>query len=529
MSTDDLTRFAVTGSAVRAAEEPLLAAGRGPALMRAAAWALAEHAAALLRRRGPVAGATVAALVGPGNNGGDALFALAFLRRRGVAAVAVPVRVDDAGAPRWHAEGWAALRAAGGRRADAVPARAALVVDGVLGTGFSGEFALPEAARTLPPDAVVLACDVPSGLDADTGKVRGEALRADVTVTFGALKTGLLMGDGAALAGRVHPVDIGLGPHLPTSPAARLRVADEAAVRAAHPAPAPDAHKYTRGLVAVAAGSARYPGAAVLSSSGALAAGAGMVHHAGPAATRDPVLAAHPEALVSSDGPAPDRADAWVAGPGLDTQDDARRRWAGVIEALAARPEAALVADASALELVTAAQLRVLREAGTPVVLTPHAGEWARLRERLPAPGVDAADPLAALRAFTAAHGATVLLKGPRTLVVAPDGEAWVVAAGGPELAMGGTGDVLAGALGAVLAADVARRARARRDGREPGDTPTAALAAAAAWLHARAGAAQARAGRPTTSTLPAALGALTARLWWGTDEAAQTDGRTRR
>ena len=116
MTADDLTRIAVTGSAVRTAEEPLLAAGRGPELMRAAAWALAGHAAALLRERGPVAGTTVAALVGPGNNGGDALFALAFLRRRGVAAVAVPVRRDDDGAPRWHAEGWAALQAAGGRR-----------------------------------------------------------------------------------------------------------------------------------------------------------------------------------------------------------------------------------------------------------------------------------------------------------------------------------------------------------------------------------------------------------------------------
>ena len=517
MSTDDLTRFAVAGSAVRAAEEPLLAAGRGPALMRDAAWALAEHAASLLRERGPVAGATVAALVGPGNNGGDALHALAVLRRRGVAATAVPVRVDDDGAPRWHAGGWAALRAAGGRRADAVPAHAALVIDGMLGTGFAGELTLPPPARTLPADAVVLACDVPSGVDADTGEVRGQALRADTTVTFGALKTGLLVGQGAALAGRVHPVDIGLGAHLPVSLAARLRLTDEAAVRAVHPAPAPDAHKYTRGLVAVVAGSPRYPGAAVLSCAGALHAGAGLVHHAGPATTRDRVLAAHPEALVSAEGPEPARADAWVAGPGLDTQDDARRRWANVLAALAERPAAALVADASALELVTADELRTLREAGTPVVLTPHAGEWARLRERLPADGADAADPLAGLRAWTTEHGATVLLKGPRTLVVQPDGEAWLVAVGGPELAMGGTGDVLAGAIGAVLAADVARRSRSARDGGAPGPVPTAALAAAAAWLHAGAGAAQARAGRITTGTLPEALGAQVARLWRGT------------
>ncbi|MFL0420111.1 NAD(P)H-hydrate dehydratase [Micrococcus luteus] len=521
MTPDDLTRIAVTGSAVRTAEEPLLAAGRGPELMRAAAWALAEHAAVLLRERGPVAGTTVAALVGPGNNGGDALFALAFLRRRGVAAVAVPVRRDDDGAPRWHAEGWAALRAAGGRRADAVPPEAALVVDGVLGTGFTGEHELPAAARALPADALVLACDVPSGVDADTGEVRGEALRADATVTFGALKSGLVLGEGAARAGTVHVVDIGLGPHLPTSPAARLGVMDEAAARAAHPAPAAEAHKYTRGVVAVVAGSERYPGAAVLASAGALHTGAGMVHHAGPQTTRDLVLAAHPEALVSAEGPEPSRADAWVAGPGLDTEHDARRRWAGVLAALEERPEAALVADASALGLVTAAELRTLRAAGTPVVLTPHAGEWSRLRERVPADGADgadAADPLAALRAWTAAHGATVLLKGPRTLVVAPDGEAWAVTGGGPELAMGGTGDVLSGAIGAVLAADVARRSRARRAGEDPGPAPTARLAAAAAWLHARAGADQARAGRITTATLPAALGARVARLWWPDD-----------
>lgn len=527
MSGAESAGVAVPGSAVRAAEEPLLAAGRGPELMRTAAWALAERAAALLRARGPVAGATVAALVGSGNNGGDALFALAFLRRRGVAAVAVPVRRDDTGVPRWHTEGWAALEAAGGRRAAAVPAHAALVVDGMLGTGFTGTFALPAPARSLPAGALVLACDVPSGLDADTGQVRGEALRADATVTFGALKTGLLLGEGPALAGEVHALDLGLGTHLPASPGERLLVTDEAAARAAHPAPAPDAHKYTRGLVAVAAGSARYPGAAVLSCAGALHAGAGLVHHAGPQATRDRVLDAHPEALVSAEGPEPARADAWVAGPGLDTGEDARHRWVRVLAALAERPDAALVADASALDLVTAAELRVLREAGTPVVLTPHAGEWARLRQRLPAAGADAVDPVAGLRAWSAAHGSTVLLKGPRTLVVQPDGEAHLVSGGGPELAMGGTGDVLCGAVGAVLAADVARRARARRSGQEPGPSPTAALAAAAAWLHACAGAAQAREGRLTTATLPAALGAATARLWWAADE--DEDGGTRR
>lgn len=521
------TPFAVTGSAVRAAEEPLLAAGQGAALMRCAAWGLAQHVLRVLRGRGPVAGATVAALVGTGNNGGDALWALALLRRRGVAAVAVPIARDEHGAPRWHAEGWAALRAAGGTAADVVPARADVVVDGMLGTGFRGEFAVPDAARGLPAGAAVVACDVPSGVDADTGEVRGGGVRAEVTVTFGALKTGLLLGDGADLAGDVRLVDIGLGPHLPSTPPERLRVMDGPTAARLHPAPAADGHKYTRGVVGVVAGSARYPGAAVLSTSGALEAGAGMAHHAGPATTRAAVIAAHPEALVSAEGPAPERTDAWVVGPGLDTEDDARERFIRVRDAVLANPRAALVVDASALTLVTAEDLAALRDAGARVVLTPHAGEWARLTERIPVPGADgaghASDELARLRAWSAAHGAAVLLKGPRTLVVAPDGEAWLMGEGGPELGVGGTGDVLSGVLGAVLAADAARRARAAEEegascgAGEVGHVPTlASLAAAAAWLHARAGADQAREGRMTAGTLPAAVGATVARMWWG-------------
>lgn len=523
----DRTPTAVPGSAVRAAEVPLLEQGRGPALMRRAAWGLAEHVAAELRARGPVAGATVAALVGSGNNGGDALWALALLRRRGVAAVAVPTSRDERGEPRWHAEGWAALRAAGGRRAAAVPADAAVVVDGILGTGFAGELRLPQEARDLPPQAVVVACDVPSGVDADTGAVPGECLRADRTVTFGALKTGLLLGEGAEAAGAVHLVDIGLGPHLPTAPDEVLQVMGAAAAARLHPAPEAGSHKYTRGVVAVVAGSERYPGAAVLSASGALQSGAGMVHHAGPAATRAAVLAAHPEALVSAEGPDPERTDAWVVGPGLDADEDSGRRWARTRDAVLARPSSPLVVDASALQMITAQELADLRAAGASVVLTPHAGEWSRLTERIPAPDAAAggtaddaeAGPgrdggtLGELRRWTATHGATVLLKGPRTLVVQPDGEAWVMDAGGPELGMGGTGDVLSGAIGAVLAADSARRSHATD---EPGPVPTAALAATAAWLHARAGAEQARAGRITTQTLPAALGAVLAQQWWG-------------
>lgn len=513
---------ALTGTQVRAAERTLLEEAPGDGLMRRAAWGLAEHVAAVLREWGrSVSGATVAALVGPGDNGGDALHALAFLRTRGVEAVAVPVAVDDAGAPRWHAGGAAALRAAGGRTAVAVPARADVVVDGILGTGASRAFTRPPAARDLPAGAVVVACDVPSGVLADTGAVPGEAIPADVTVTFGAVKTGLLLGAGAAAAGRVELVDIGLTPHLPADPSTGLHVVAGDDVDRLHPRPADDAHKYSRGLVGVVAGSGQYPGAAVLATGGALAAGAGMVHHAGPVRAQDLVLAAHPAALVSDDGPAPDRADAWVLGPGLGSDDAARTRVRDVVAAVAGHPAASLVLDASALELVSGDDLAALADADARVVLTPHAGEWARLRSRLPVPAADAVDvdddgtgELDRLRAWTAARGVTVLLKGPRTLVVAPDGEAWLARAGGPELGTAGTGDVLAGVLGAVLAAE---SARAARQDVPAADRPSpAALGAAAAWLHGRAGRTQARRSTALTDTLPAAVARLLARRWWG-------------
>ena len=178
-----------TGTAVRAAEQPLLEAGQGDALMRRAAWGLAQHVLAELRRRGPVAGSTVAALVGSGNNGGDALWALSFLRRRGVHTVAVPASRSRA----LHDDGHAALLAAGGQVGEQIPSGATVVIDGILGTGARGAFELPDGL-VLPEGVTVVACDVPSGVDADTGRVLGEAIPAEVTVTFGAVKTGLLLG-----------------------------------------------------------------------------------------------------------------------------------------------------------------------------------------------------------------------------------------------------------------------------------------------------------------------------------------------
>ncbi|MDY6055833.1 bifunctional ADP-dependent NAD(P)H-hydrate dehydratase/NAD(P)H-hydrate epimerase, partial [Micrococcus sp.] len=493
------------------------------------------------------------ARVGRGNTGGEALFALAFRRARGVEAGAVPGRTGSDGTPVWHAEGWAALTAAGGRRAETLPGRADVVVDAMLGTGARGPFTLPDAARHLPEHAAVVACDVPSGVDADTGAVPGKTLPSERTVTFGALKTGLLLGEGARAAGRVHLVDIGLGPHLPTAPHTGLHRMDAATAETLHPRPDAGTHKYTRGLVGVAAGSARYPGAAVLTVGGALAGGAGMAHHAGHPAARALVLAAHPEALASEQGPAPERTAAWVLGPGLDADADARAALDRVRDAVVAHPGTPLVVDASALTLLTAEDLTAFRRAGARVLLTPHTGEWAGLRERLPVPAADAvtvtadgAGEIERLRAWTAAHGVSVLLKGPRTLVVAPDGEAWLMDDGGPELAVAGSGDVLAGVLGAVFAAEAARiqapgtplrnapPGDIRSGDVQPGAVQTggasgaapgsgasrpslAALAAAGAWWHARAGAWQARHGRARAGTLPEAVSRVLADAWWGT------------
>ena len=179
---------AYTGTAVRSAERPFLDVGQGDSLMRRAAWGLASVVLRELHALGPVAGTTVAALVGTGNNGGDALWTLSFLRRRGVKAVAVPT------GKTMHEAGLAALRRAGGRVAERVPEDATLLIDGVLGTGARGGWEPPRVPEGV---AVVVACDLPSGVDADTGHVAGGVIPADVTVTFGALKTGLMVGAGA--------------------------------------------------------------------------------------------------------------------------------------------------------------------------------------------------------------------------------------------------------------------------------------------------------------------------------------------
>ncbi|MFI1811934.1 NAD(P)H-hydrate dehydratase [Streptomyces sp. NPDC020422] len=427
-------RTAYRVETVRAAEAALMARLPEGTLMQRAAAGLAAVCASLLPR---VYGARVVLLVGSGDNGGDALYAGARLARRGAGVTAVLLGA------RAHEGGLAALRAAGGRVADdpyEVLAVADLVLDGITGIGGRGGLrpdAVPVARAARGSDAVVVAVDLPSGVDADTGEVTGQALAADATVAFGAYKPGLLVDPAREYAGVVRLVDIGLGATLPSVPDLEALQHEDVARRL--PTPSAESDKYRRGVVGLVAGSARYPGAAVLAVEGALRGGAGAVRYVGPAG--DAVIAAHPETLVHAGPPAKaGRVQAWVVGPGLGDEP-------GVAEVLAT--DVPVLVDADGLRDLTPEAVKS-RTAAT--LLTPHAGEAAALlgasREEVEAGRLDA------VRELAARFGATVLLKGSTTLVcgaggagpvrVNPTGTSW--------LATAGSGDVLSGLAGSLLA-----------------------------------------------------------------------------
>jgi hydroxyethylthiazole kinase-like uncharacterized protein yjeF len=442
-------RYAHTVEVVRAAEGAVMARVAEGALMQRAAAGLAAVCVEVVGR---VYGARVVVLAGSGSNGGDALFAGARLARRGAAVTAVLVAPERA-----HAEGLAALRAAGGRAvgaADGVGAvgRADLVLDGITGIGGKGGLrpeAVPLAEAAHASRAAVVAVDLPSGVDADTGEVPGAAVHADVTVTFGTYKPGLLVDPAAGLAGALRLIDIGLDEELAAHGGPALEALQHADVAALLPRPSGESDKYRRGVVGIAAGSQRYPGAAVLAVSGALRAGAGAVRYAGPGG--DAVLARHPEVLVSAGSPHDaGRVQAWVVGPGLGDTADART---AVREAL--ESDVAVLVDADGLRLLEA---EVVRGRSAPTVLTPHAGEAAALLgwER----GEVEARRLDAVRALAERFGATTLLKGSTTLVADPDGAVPVRVnpTGTAWLATAGSGDVLSGLTGSLLAAGLAPR-----------------------------------------------------------------------
>lgn len=442
-----------TTGQVRAAEDRLLARTPDGALMRRAAFGLATVAAGMLRDlTGGTAGRTVTLLVGAGDNGGDALWAGVFLRRRSVAVTAVLLAPDRA-----HPEGLAALREAGGRVSEDL-GDPDLVIDGIVGLSARGPLRPAAAALVARVRAPILAVDLPSGADPDTGAVDGPAVRAAVTVTFGAHKPVHVLN--AEHCGEVRLVDIGLDQELPDPDLIALDADD---VACAWRVPGPSDDKYTQGVTGVAAGSATYPGAAVLASGAAVLATSGMVRYAGWAA--DEVRTRWPEVIATGTVEDAGRVQAWVVGPGLGTGQTARDTLTAVF---ADAVPTCVDADGITL-LATTPALWDARDPDAAVVLTPHDREFARIAEPL---GIELGrDRVAAARALAKRLDSVVLLKGNATVVAAPDGRALVNAATSSWLATPGSGDVLTGLVGALLAS---------------GLDPWLA-AGCAAWLHVRA------------------------------------------
>jgi NAD(P)H-hydrate epimerase len=421
----------------------------------------------------------VAIVCGGGNNGGDGLVVGRLLHAAGR-----DVRVLLAGdAGRLQGDAAANLDRLpvpaepfdGGRLAGA-----AVTVDAVLGTGTSGPPRDPVAGILAAMDAAgapIVAADVPSGVDASTGAVPGAAVRAVATATFAAAKPGLWISPGKEHAGHVHVVDIGIPEGAPVEPETGLIGHDVLAL-----IPRRDAAgtKFTSGHVLVAGGSRGLTGAPALAALGAMRAGAGYVTLLVPA-SEQPVLAiklteAMTRALPDRDGhhvsrgadaviEMTARGGALVLGPGLGRTDETR----AFAREVARRAEVALVLDADGLN-AHAGDLGALAARTAPTVLTPHAGELARL---LGTEGeAIGARRLESARDAARRSGAIVVLKGDDTIVAAPDGLAAVNPLGAPMLATAGTGDVLSGVLGALLA---------------KGIDPFAA-AAAGVRLHAAAG-----------------------------------------
>ena len=432
--------------AVYAAEAALMETLGDGELMARAVEGLAGVAAARLEE---LDGDAVAALVGPGNNGADALHAVARLAEAGWNAVALHHGTVHEGAR-------AAAEAAGVVLTTDPTAlgEADVVLDGILGIGARP--GLPPWARewvaALPETAHVIAVDLPSGQDPMGGALDPDGVLADETVTFSVAKPVHLLPPTEQACGILTVVDIGLD--VTAEPVVRRLDHDD--VAALWPVPSSTDDKYSRGVVGVVAGGESYTGAALLSVTAAVSAGAGMVRYVGTPTPTGLVRAEVPEAVHGAG-----RVQAWVVGPGLN----AASRAAGAAAQLEVAREALVgiepvVVDAGGLDLLDDTVLRARADAVT--LLTPHAGECARLLTRLGDTEVTAeqvrAQPLAQARALAALTGATVLLKGATTLVV-PPGEgatAWSQADAPPWVATAGAGDVLAGLLGTLLAAGLA-------------------------------------------------------------------------
>lgn len=442
-------------SDVRAAEAQLMATLHESELMLRAARGLAD----VVRARAEQFKATsIVVLAGAGNNGGDGLFAAADVV--GNYRVTV-VHVGE----ELHADGRKAVEAAhipllGIERSNpeiptdvaAVMAGAHIVVDALVGiggrAGLSGGMAA--VVELIADESYVIAVDVPSGVDPHGHRIGAHAVFADETVTFGAPKPVHVLPNTEPAIGVLTIIDIGLS--LDMDPAVELMEHDD--VAGLWPVPTGRDNKYSRGVVGVVAGSGAFPGAAILAVTAAAESGAGMVRYVGPGAAASRVIEAVPEAV-----PTAGRVQAWVLGPGVDpeaTDTDGRAQIEHVMAAI--ESDDPCVIDAGAL-----AQFDYPRAA--PTLLTPHAGELARLLTAWPGhqevtrEQVEA-DPVAWAQAAAHETSATVLLKGATTVIAAPgpDVPVRVSSSAPPWLATAGAGDVLAGLCGTLLAAGLSPR-----------------------------------------------------------------------
>jgi hydroxyethylthiazole kinase-like uncharacterized protein yjeF len=457
-------------------------------LMQIAARGLASHCLRLVREvRGSISGTQVVVLVGAGNNGGDALFAGAYLQSRGMAVTALPT------SDFWHVEGMQALLQTGGQRVSLADLerslhQADLIIDGIVGIGARGDLREPAASLVLAAnaaDALRVAVDLPSGVAADTGHAGAVAFDADLTVTFGCYKPGLFVHPGCAHAGAVHLVDIGLEPQLPKATVGVVELADVANFVTS---PSLTDHKYRRGVVGIAAGSAAYPGAAVLAVSAARYAGVGMVRfldRGDGLAVR--VVDAFPDVVADPrDTRSDDRVRAWGCGPGFTESDEQ------TVAMMIAEPTP-IVLDAGALHCLASSEhlrtgIRARADRGLTTVVTPHQGEYLRLFGDQPPTEV------------AASWGVIVVHKGPATTITSPGGTVFIDSMGTSDLAYAGSGDVLTGLMAGLLAA-------------HPNDEP-ALVAAAAVWLHGLGGRIAAMGERPVTAVdisaaLPDAISAV--------------------
>jgi len=385
-------------------------------LIRRAGAAVAQAAVEML---GGTYGRRVVVLAGKGNNGNDGRVAGEMLARRGVR---VEVVAAGAALPRLPAVD--------------------LVIDAAYGTGFRGTYDAPDTGA-----ARVLAVDIPSGVDGLTGVAEGRVLSAERTITFAALKPGLLFHDGARLAGDVRTADIGLDVSSAT-----VHLVEASDVASWLPALALDAHKWQRAVWLIA-GSPGMTGAAHLAARAAQRVGAGYVRLSSPGVGDDPLRPTEavgfplpPEIWTPDVGHDAHRFGAFVVGPGLGRGDEASAGIRHLLRELA-QP---VVLDGDGLSLLGSRAVRTLLERRDPLVLTPHDGEFERLTDHAPGP-----DRMAAARSFATDSGAVVLLKGHTTVIADPGGEVLVSATGDSRLATAGTGDVLAGVIGALCAAGV--------------------------------------------------------------------------